>query len=69
MSDLFTEINSARLLKKPNGDWADWVLSIADFDTFQPRDKGMVWIGTVDNIELLEAAVDFLQREKILVVK
>ena len=71
MSDLFKEILSIRTLKKPNGDWADYVYSIADFDTFQPRDNGMVAIGTVDNSskEYLEAAVDFLIKEKILVVK
>ena len=71
MPDLFLEIRSIRQLKKPNGDWADWVLSIADFDTFQPRDKEMIMIATSYNSskEFLEAAVDFLRKEKILVVK
>ena len=70
MSDLFDEIKSVRVLKKPNGDWADYVYSIADFDTYEPRDKGMVIIGTIKNTskEYLEAAVDFLKKDKILVV-
>ena len=69
MSDLFDEIWSVRELKKPNGDWADWVTSIADFDTFQPRDNGMVAISISFNSskEYLEAVVDFLNKEKILV--
>ena len=71
MADLFIEIRSIRRLKKPNGDDAAWIFSITDFDAFQPRDKGMVWIGTYNNSskEYLETAVDFLTKEKILVVQ
>ena len=71
MSDLFKETLSVRQLKKPNGDWADWIYSINDFDSFQPRDNGIVWIATSRNSskEYLEAAVDFLRKEKILVVR
>ena len=71
MSDLFKEIDSIAWLKKEDGRWADIVLQLEDFDTFQPRDNGMVSIALYDNSsqEFLEGAIDFLLNNKILVVR
>ena len=70
MSDLFEEIQSVIWLKKEDGSWADWVLELEDFDTFQPRNNGMVRIALSNNSsrEFLEGAIDFLLNNKILVV-
>ena len=71
MSDLFEEIESIAWLKKEDGTWPDVVYQLEGFDTYQPRDKGMVWISLYKNSsrELLEGATDFLLNDKILVVR
>ena len=71
MSDLFEEIDSIAYLKKEDGSWADVVFQLEDFDTFQPRDNGMVLISLDENSsrEFLEGAVDFILNNKILVVR
>ena len=70
MSDLFEEIESILWLKKEDGSWSDVVFKLEDFDTFQPRDNGMVHISLRDNSsrEFLEGAIEFLLNNKILVV-
>ena len=70
MSDLFEEIQSILWLKKEDGRYADAVYQLEDFDTFQPRDNGMVKISLFKNSsrEFLEGAIDFLLNNKILVV-
>ena len=71
MSDLFKEIKSIAYLEKEDGSWADAVYQLDDFDTFQPRNNGMVWIALSENNsrEFLEGAIDFLLNNKILVVR
>ena len=71
MSDLFEEVQSIGWLKKEDGSWADNVFQLEDFDTFQPRDNGMVIISLAVNSsrEFLEGAIDFLLINKILVVR
>ena len=71
MSDLFREIRSIGWLKKEDGSWADNVFQLEDFDTFQPRDNGMVNISLAktSSREFLEEAIDFLLNNKILVVR
>ena len=71
MSDLFKEIRSIGWLKKEDGSWADNVFQLEDFDTFQPRDNGMVWTSLRHNSsrEFLEGAIDFFLNNKILVVR
>ena len=70
MADLFEEIKSIAYSKKEDGSWADFVRQLEDFDTFQPRNNGMVIISLYDNSsrEFLEGAIDFLLNNKILVV-
>ena len=69
MAELFKEINSIGFLKKEDGSWPDFVYQLEDFDTFQPRDNGMVKIALSENSsrEFLEGAVDFLLNNEILV--
>ena len=71
MADLFKEIQSIGYLKKEDGSWADVVYQLEDFDTFQPRNNGMVWISLDLNSsrKFLEGAIDFLLNNKILVVR
>ena len=71
MADLFVEIDSIGYLKKDDGSWADFVYKVEDFDTFQPRNNGMVQISLILNSsrEFLEGAIDFLLNNKILVVR
>ena len=71
MSDLFKEVQSIAWLKKEDGNWADIVFQLEDFDTFQPRNNGMVDISLDENSsrEFLEGAIDFLLNNKILVVR
>ena len=70
MSDLFKEIDSIRYLKKEDGSYADVVFQLEDFDTFQPRDNGMVYISLARNSSrvFLQGGIDFLLNNKILVV-
>ena len=71
MSDLFEEIKSIQWLKKEDGSWADVVYQLEVFDTFQPRNNGMVKIALYENSsrEFLEGGIDFLLNNKILVVR
>ena len=71
MSDLFKEIESIAWLKKEDGTSANVVYQLEHFDTFKPRDNGMVKIALRENSsrEFLEGAIDFLLNNKILVVR
>ena len=71
MADLFKEIKSLAYLKKEDGHFADFVYQLEDFDTYEPRNSGMVKIALSKNSSqgFLEGAVDFLVKNKILAVK